>query len=161
MAITNSQANAQSSSPTPAPSPSLEVKESGHDDVFDHLAHTVATLISKHEGIQRAVEETAHNDRLVDVTAFTALAQSASVHLTDNGNMLLSYTINNKVCNHQMTEEERKTLDSALTREGLSAKEQMKGIASVFSRISINTNVANRFDNDNNVSQAVRNTMQR
>lgn len=161
MAITNSQANAQIQSQVPPPSPSQEVKESGQDDVFNHLAHTVATLISKYEGIQRAVEVTAHNDRLVDVTAFTALAKSARVHLTDNGNMLLSYTMDNKVYNHQMTEDECKILDSALTREGLSSKERMKGIASVFSHISINNNVANRFDNDNNVSQTVRNPMQR
>lgn len=161
MAITNSQANAQSQSANQTPTPSQEVKEPGQNEVFDHLAHTVASLITRNEGVQRAIETTAHNDRVVDVTAFTALAKSARVHLTENGSMLFSYTMDNKVYNHQMTDEERQKLDSALTNGDLSTKEQMKQIASVFSGISINTNVANKFDNDMSVSQNVRNSMQR
>lgn len=105
MAITNSQVNAQNQSQTP--SPAQEVTEFGHNEVFDNLAHTVATLTSKNEGIRQWVEDTAQKDRVVDVTAFTALAKSARVHLTENGSMLFSYTLDNKVYNHQMTAEER------------------------------------------------------
>ena len=126
-------------------------EENTAEIVLDLHAQTVSVMI----------EETAHNDRVVDVTAFTALAKSARVHLTENGSMLFSYTMDNKVYNHQMTDEERQKLDSALTNGDLSTKEQMKQIASVFSGISINTNVANKFDNDMSVSQNVRNSMQR
>lgn len=156
MAITNSQVNAQNQSQTP--SPAQEVTEFGHNEVFDNLAHTVATLTSKNEGIRQWVEDTAQKDRVVDVTAFTALAKSARVHLTENGSMLFSYTLDNKVYNHQMTAEERQKLNAALTNGDLSTRDQMKEIASVFSKISISSNVANKFENDNNVSQTVRNS---
>lgn len=156
MAITNSQANAQNQDQTPSPSP--EVKEFGRNEVFDSLVHTIATLTSKNKGIRQWVEDTAQKDRVVDVTAFTALAKSARVHLTENGSMLFSYTLDDKVYNHQMTAEERQKLNAALTNGDLSTKDQMKEIASVFSKISISSNVANKFENDNNVSQTVRNS---
>lgn len=161
MAITNNQANASGQTSPPAPTPSLNEKTPETGEVFNDLAHTVATLITKNEGMQRAIEKSAHNYRIVDVTAFTALANSASVSLSENGSMLFSYTMKNKVYNHELTENERKRLYSTLNNGDISLREMMKGIASVFSGISINTNVANKFDNDMSVSQNIRNSMQR
>lgn len=161
MAFTNNQSARQSQPYYEAPTPSNETSESSQGEVFGNMSHTVATLISRNPSIQHAVEEIANKDHIIDVTAFTALAQSARVHLVQDDRMVLSYSIGNKIYNHKMTAEECQNLNNVLTDESKSNHEKMHGIAAVFSKISIASSAANRFENEASNSLTVRNSIQR